>query len=161
MPSGFTSLTAMPSVPINHSRPIVGVAKRVRTMLGIPTINASAIMAIPETSVIHDMRMLLPSIGSYNANDATTNMTRPTPVQKRGTPTCTSTANASTASTMSATAHPRTGKEANPYVPSKAQIAPTTPAIPIPAVKNSNTNNASPMANNKYATGGLATVCIN
>ena len=62
---------------------------------------------------------------------------------------------------MSATAHPRTGNEASPYVPSSAQIAPTTPAIPIPAVKNSNTNNANPMANNKYATGGLATVCIN
>ena len=62
---------------------------------------------------------------------------------------------------MSATAHPRTGNEARPYVPSKEQIAPTTPAIPIPAVKNSNNNSANPMANNKYATGGLATVCIN
>ena len=33
--------------------------------------------------------------------------------------------------------------------------------MPIPAVKNSNTKSDRPMANNKYATGGLATVCIN
>ncbi|CAB4793308.1 unannotated protein [freshwater metagenome] len=50
-------------MPIIHSRPIVGVAKRVRTIDGMPTIKASAIIAIPHTSVSHDMRIELPSIG--------------------------------------------------------------------------------------------------
>ena len=37
--------------------------------------------------------------------------------------------------------------------------APTTPATPIPAVKNSKIKSARPMIKNKYATGGLADVC--
>ena len=90
-----------------------------------------------------------------------TNHTRPTPVQSLGTPTYTSTANAKMTSTSIATAHKRTGNSFSPYVPSTKQNAPTKPAMPIPAVKNSNTKSDRPMANNNYATGGLATVCIN
>ena len=45
-PSGEISVVAIPSKPINHSRPIVGVANRVRTIDGIPTMKANAIEAI-------------------------------------------------------------------------------------------------------------------
>ncbi|CAB4793296.1 unannotated protein [freshwater metagenome] len=82
------------------------------------------------------------------------------PVHNRGTPTCTSTAKANTESTISATAHKCTGNAASPYTPSTKHTAPTNPAMPIPAVKNSKIKSDKPMANNKYATGGLATVCI-
>ena len=34
VPSGLTDVMAMPSSPIIHSRPIVGVEKRVRTIAG-------------------------------------------------------------------------------------------------------------------------------
>ena len=40
-PSGSTASTTSPSSPIIHSRPIVGVANRVRTIDGMPTTNAS------------------------------------------------------------------------------------------------------------------------
>ena len=44
----------------------------------------------------------------------TANATTPTPVQKRGTPVCTSTANATNAATISPNAHQRTGSATTP-----------------------------------------------
>ena len=52
------------------------------------------------------------------------------------------------------------GRIAKPYVLKEKEIAPITPAIPIPIEKNSNRIRAKPEISNKYATGGLATVCI-
>ena len=46
----------MPVWPIIHSRPMVGVAKRVRTIDGMPTMNVSAMPPIPASRVIHDGR---------------------------------------------------------------------------------------------------------
>ena len=45
-----------PSSPIIHSRPIVGVAKRARTIDGMPTMKARATPPMPASNVIHDGR---------------------------------------------------------------------------------------------------------
>ena len=53
-PSGDTLVTASPSSPIIHSRPMVGVEKRVRTMAGMPATMASDMPTMPTSRVIHD-----------------------------------------------------------------------------------------------------------
>ena len=71
----------------------------------------------------------------------------PTPVQNRGMPTCTSIANASIASTSSATAQPRAGSSARAVAAEeRCSTAPTTPATPTPAVKNSKISRRRPMS---------------
>ena len=55
-PSGSTATTASPSSPTIQSRPMVGVAKRVRTIDGMPTMNASSTPTMPTASVSHPMR---------------------------------------------------------------------------------------------------------
>ena len=54
MPSGATRDTDVPSSPTIHSRPMVGVEKRVRTMPGIPATMATAIPAMATSRVIHE-----------------------------------------------------------------------------------------------------------
>ena len=66
-PSGSTSSTTSPSSPIIHSRPIVGVAKRVRTIDGIPTTKARIVPPMPASSVIHDGRSVTPGRSSNSS----------------------------------------------------------------------------------------------
>ena len=54
MPSGATRPTAVPTSPTIHSRPIVGVEKRLRTMAGMPPIMATAMPPMATRRVIHD-----------------------------------------------------------------------------------------------------------
>ena len=63
-PSGDTSPTAVPNSPIIHSRPIVGVAKRVRVIDGMPTTNVSKVPPMPTSRVIHPIRSDVPGNGS-------------------------------------------------------------------------------------------------
>ena len=49
-----TLVTASPSSPIIHSRPMVGVEKRVRTMAGMPATMNSEMPTMPTSRVIHD-----------------------------------------------------------------------------------------------------------
>ena len=148
-PSGSTRSTTAPSSPIIHSRPIVGVAKRVRTIDGMPTMNVSMIPPMPAISVIHDGRSEVPGSGSNRYQLPTIVSTTPTPVQTRGIPTCTSTANATIAATISPTAQPRAGQRGQPVARQDVAPAPTTPAMPTPAVKNSNTSSASPTSSSR------------
>jgi hypothetical protein len=113
-PSGSTSTSAEPSSPIIHSRPIVGVAKRVRTIDGMPLKNVIAAPTMPTTSVSHDGRSTCPSAEPNMNHDDTIRLTMPTPVQKRGIPTWTSIAKANIANSSRATAHPRTGSAPRP-----------------------------------------------
>ncbi len=129
----------MPDWPIIHSRPIVGVANRVRTIDGMPTMNVRVMPPIPASSASHDGRNEVPGSGSNRNRLATATRKIPTPVQNRGMPTCTSMAKASMASTIKANAHGRVGRTAAPVQASTVQTAPTAPAMPTPAVKNSKT----------------------
>src|SRR6478735_2413533 len=133
-PSGSTASITSPSSPIIHSRPIVGVANRVRTIEGMPTTNVSSTPPMPASSVIHDGRSDAPGRGSNSHQLAMTVPTVPTAVHKRGTPTCTSTANASIEATISPTAQARAGSAARPVHARTNDVAPTTPAMPTPAV---------------------------
>ena len=45
--AGVTAVTDEPSSPIIHSRPIVGVEKRVRTMAGMPAIMKTVVPTMP------------------------------------------------------------------------------------------------------------------
>ena len=54
MPSGAMRPSAVPTSPTIHSRPIVGVEKRVRTMAGMPPIMARAMPPMATSRVIHD-----------------------------------------------------------------------------------------------------------
>ena len=145
VPPGASSSSATPCAPIIHSRPMVGVAKRVRVIDGIPTINVSAKPPIPTNNVIHEGRKFMLSTSRKRKREPALNDARPTPVQNRGTPTCTSTENASMAKRIAANANPFTGKTPRPKLPNTEQTAPTSPAIPIPAVKNSKMSSASPI----------------
>ena len=93
---------------------MVGVAKRVRTIDGMPTMNVSIVPPMPTSSVIQPSRSDVPGSGSYRNQLPMMTSTMPTPVQSRGMPTWTSIANASIASTSSATAHARAGSAARP-----------------------------------------------
>src|SRR5262249_20983094 len=157
-PSGSTDVTATPSEPTSQSRPIVGVAKRVRVIDGIPTMNASIVPPIPAIRLSQFGRSDDPLTGSKIQKLPMIVNTIPTPVQKRGMPTGTSTATATIAATSSPTAHHRDGTSAMPKHARIVQPAPPTPAPPPPAVKNSKISSASPTRNSRYATGGLATV---
>ena len=53
-PSGATRPTAVPTSPTIHSRPMVGVEKRVRTMAGMPPTIASETPPMAMSSVIHE-----------------------------------------------------------------------------------------------------------
>ena len=53
-PSGDTGVTARPSSPTIHSRPMVGVENRVRTIDGIPATKARPTPMKATSSVIHD-----------------------------------------------------------------------------------------------------------
>ncbi len=75
--------------------------------------------------------------------------TIPTPVQKRGIPTCTSIANANMANMIRTSAHVRVGSTARPVKASTVQTAPTAPAMPTPAVKNSKISSASPVSRSR------------
>ncbi len=149
---------AVPSWPIIHSRPIVGVANLVRTIDGIPTMKVSEMPPTPAMSASHDGRIDEPGIDSNRNQLPMIVSTMPNPVQNLGIPTCTSIANAIIASMISATAHVRVGSTARPVKASTVHTAPTAPAMPTPAVKNSNTSSARPVNSSRYATGGLATV---
>ncbi len=113
-PRGRSRSTAVPSAPIIHSRPTVGVAKRVRVIDGMPTMNVSITPPMPAIRAIHDGRIDVPVTGSNSHRLPTIVSTMPTPVQNRGIPTWTSTANANIATTSSATAQPRAGSAARP-----------------------------------------------
>ena len=114
MPSGLMSASAVPIWPIIHSRPTVGVAKRVRTMDGMPTMKVSVMPPTPAMSVIHDGRNDAPSTSRNSNHDPTVNRARPTPVHSRGIPTCTSIANAAIDTMIAASAHPLMGRAAKP-----------------------------------------------
>ena len=157
-PSGSTASMAVPSWPIIHSRPIVGVANRVRTIEGMPTMNVRLMPPIPAMSASHEGRIEEPGIDSNRNQLPITVNTMPTPVQNRGIPTWTSIANAIIASMIRTTAHVRVGSTARPVKASTVHTAPTAPAMPTPAVKNSKIKSASPVSSSRYATGGLATV---
>ncbi len=73
-------------------------------------------------------------------------------------PTWTSTANASMAARIRATAQPRAGSVASPVQARTTHVAPTTPAMPTPAVKNSKISRARPISSSRYVTAGLFTV---
>ena len=159
VPSGFTAPTATPTVPRRFSRPIVGVAKRVRTIEGIPTMNDNATLMMHTESDSQPGRIVIPSTSLNMVNAPMMYDTRPTPVQTRGTPTCTSTANATNAAKRNAMPTPLIDRAPIPMHPSIRHTAPTKAAIPMPAVKNSKSNNASPIVTRRSADGGLATVC--
>ncbi len=56
MPSGAMAVTARPISPIIHSRPMVGVEKRVRTMAGMPAMKVERPRRrCRPASVIHDI----------------------------------------------------------------------------------------------------------
>ena len=135
------------------------MANLVRTIDGIPTTKAKEIAATPEASVSQESRTSPPSLGRNRVTLEIINSARPRPVKNRGIPTCTSIARANIAINISTRLAPRSGNVANPWLPSTTQIAPTTPAMPMPAVKNSNISSARPIINNRYVTGGLAEVC--
>ncbi len=63
-PSGAIASIAVPSRPIIHSRPIVGVANLVRTIDGMPTMNVRLIPPMPAMSASHEGRIDEPGIGS-------------------------------------------------------------------------------------------------
>ncbi len=140
---------AMPSWPIIHSRPIVGVANRVRTIEGMPTMKVRLMPPIPAMSASHDGRIDEPGIGSNRNQLPMTVNTMPTPVQKRGMPTWTSTAKAIIASMIKPTAQTRVGSTARPVKASTVHTAPTAPAMPTPAVKNSKINSARPVSRSR------------
>jgi hypothetical protein len=148
-PSGSTASIALPSCPIIHSRPIVGVAKRERTIDGMPTMKVRLMPPIPAISASHEGRIDEPGIGSNRNQLPMTVRTMPTPVQNRGIPTCTSTAKAIIASMINATAHVRVGRTASPVKASTVHTAPTAPAMPTPAVKNSKTSSARPVSRSR------------
>ena len=54
VPFGERSSSAIPSSPIIHSRPMVGVEKRVRTMAGIPPTTPATVPSRPTVKVIHE-----------------------------------------------------------------------------------------------------------
>src|SRR2546425_7750768 len=87
VPSGLIAVRASPSSPIIHSRPIVGVENRVRTMAGIPAIIATVTPSTPATRVIQDI-----DTPSYSNSDPNANDTVAMPVHRRGTPVWMSTA---------------------------------------------------------------------
>ena len=93
---------------------MVGVANLVRTIDGMPTMKVSMMPPTPTTSVIHPTRSEVPGSGANMNQLPMMTSTMPTPVQRRGMPTCTSMANASIASTTTATAQPRAGSSARP-----------------------------------------------
>ena len=93
---------------------MVGVAKRVRTIEGMPTMNVSVMPPIPAIRASHDGRIDDPGTGSNRNQLPMMVSTIPTPVQSLGIPTWTSTANASMASMISATAQGRVGRTARP-----------------------------------------------
>ena len=66
-----------------------------------------------------------------------------------GSPTWTSTAKANIEAMIKPTAQPRAGSAARPVHASTRAPAPTTPAMPTPAVKNSKTSRASPTSNSR------------
>ena len=93
---------------------MVGVAKRVRTIEGIPTMKVSMIPPIPAIRVIHDGRRVAPGSG-WNKNQLPMIVnTIPTPVHTRGMPTCTSMAKATIANTSSAIAQVLVGSAPRP-----------------------------------------------
>ena len=74
-------------------------------------------------------------------------------------PACTSTARPSSPINSNAIAHHCTGRCEKPkHAPTMAH-APTNPAMPMPAVKNSKMTSANPATNKKYATQGVPSVC--
>src|SRR5690349_16790864 len=101
------AVTARPISPTIHSRPIVGVEKRVRTIDGMPERNASSTPTTPAPNAIHPA-----DTPSYNVSDPTTYATTPAAVQNRGTPVCTSTAKHTIDTTSRATPHQCTGSTA-------------------------------------------------
>jgi len=87
VPSGEMSSIATPWAPTIQSRPIVGVPKRVRVIDGMPTMYVNAAPPMPTSRVIHDGRSEVPSTSRKRNNEPNVWRTRPTAVQKRGTPT--------------------------------------------------------------------------
>ena len=128
---------------------MVGVANRVRTIEGIPTMKVRLMPLMPATRASHEGRIDAPGIDSNRNQLPTTVSTMPVPVQNLGIPTWTSTANAIMAKVISTTAHGRVGSTASPVNASTVHTAPTAPAIPTPAVKNSNSSNARPVSSSK------------
>jgi hypothetical protein len=105
-PSGETLVMASPSSPIIHSRPMVGVEKRVRTMAGMPPIMASEVPPMPDEQ--RDPRQTEPVVEQERAHDQRSHPdARPHP----GTPVCTSTEKPNMASTIRARATGRTGQD--------------------------------------------------
>ena len=75
----------LPVSPIIHSRPMVGVEKRVRTIVGMPPTMAITVPITPTSRVIHE------NDGPSNRKtDPATRVTVPIADHRRGTPACTS-----------------------------------------------------------------------
>ena len=70
--------------PIIHSRPMVGVANRVRTIDGMPTMNVSTMPPIPASSASHDGRNVVPGNGSKRNRLATATRKMPDPGPEAG-----------------------------------------------------------------------------
>ena len=87
VPFGPISSTAIPVSPMIHSRPMVGVANRVRIMAGIPPAIPTMVTRTPATRLSHDR-----GVPSKRNSDPTTRAAVPMAVQARGTPVWTSTA---------------------------------------------------------------------
>ena len=129
---------------------MVGVANRVRTIDGMPTMNASTMPPMPASSVIHDGRSVTPGqrLEQQQAADDVSTMPTAGPEprhadldvdgerehrrdEQRRPPTAGSAATA------------------RPVQPSTRHTAPTTPATPTPAVKNSKISSAIPIRNSR------------
>ena len=66
---------------------MVGVANRVRTMFGMPTMNVRVMPPRPASRAIHVGRMLVPGSDSNKNAVPMTVSSKPTPVQNLGIPT--------------------------------------------------------------------------